>query len=292
MKTQHFGAIHGLSASPDGLQLLTATDRGFIYRVRSSDISQMLLCENHTGAVVNVWFMKDVSDRFITCSEDGTIRLWDSNNYCVTARCVAPSIAQGSHVGGVQPLCAVFTDEVIISGWSDGRIRAFRVDNSQLLWQIDNAHKGGVTAICLAGSCKFICSGGMEGDIRVWEIRSRELISHLKEHSSRVTKIQLFPYDTHLLSCARDKSILTWDLKAEKRVSAQQQRMGGLNCFAISPRDNNKFLTVGQERRITYWDLRKVNPEIVLDSSPYKGESEELHAVAISNSNKYFAVGG
>ena len=61
----------------------------------------------------------------------------------------------------------------------------------------------------------------MEGDIRVWEIRSRELISHLKEHKSRVTNIKLFPDDTHLLSCARDKSILCWDLKAEKRVSAQ-----------------------------------------------------------------------
>jgi WD40 repeat protein len=221
MRTQLFGSVHGLSASPDGLQLLTATDRGFIYRIRVNDFSQMLLVENHTAAVVSVWFIKGVSDKFITCSEDGTIRLWDSNNYSVTARCVAPSVAQGSHVGGVQPLCAIFTDEVILSGWSDGRIRAYRVDNSELLWQIDNAHKGGVTAICLSSSCKFICSGGMEGDIRVWEIRSRELISHLKEHSSRVTKIQLFPDDTHLLSCARDKSILCWDLKAEKRVSAQ-----------------------------------------------------------------------
>lgn len=30
----------------------------------------------------------------------------------------------------------------------------------------------------------------------------------------------------------------------------------------------------------------------MLDSSPYKGESEELHTIAISNNNKYFAVGG
>jgi len=203
----------------------------------------MLLCENHTAAVVSIWFMKDLSDKFITCSEDGSIRLWDSNNYSVIARCVAP-ISSNTSIG-ITPLCACFTDEVIISGWSDGKIRAFRVDNCQMLWQIDHAHKGGVTAICLASSCKFICSGGMEGDIRVFEIRSRELISHLKEHSQRVTKIQLFPDDTHLLSCARDKSILCWDLKAEKRVSAQSQRMGGLNCFAISPLDNNKFLSVG-----------------------------------------------
>jgi len=39
MKTTLFGSVHGLSASPDGLQLLTATDKGFIYRVRVSDFS-------------------------------------------------------------------------------------------------------------------------------------------------------------------------------------------------------------------------------------------------------------
>ena len=35
-----------------------------------------------------------------------------------------------------------------------------RVDNNQLLWQIDNAHKNGVTAIALSHNNKFIVSGG------------------------------------------------------------------------------------------------------------------------------------
>ena len=68
--------------------------------------------------------------------------------------------------------------------------------------------------------------------------------------------------------------------------------MGGLNCFALAPLDNNKFLSVGQERKITYWDLRKANAETILEGSPYRGETDELNSVAISNSNKYFAVGG
>ncbi len=38
--------------------------------------------------------------------------------------------------------------------------------------------------------------------------------------------------------------------------------------------------------------MRKANAETILESSPYKGESDELNSVAISNSNKYFVVGG
>lgn len=132
-KIQIFGAIHGLSVSPDGLQSLVATEKGYIYRVRNADFSQMLLCENHTAPVLSCWFNGSASDRFITTSEDGTIRLWDSNNYTVTARCIASSssIAQGASCFAN---CAIFTDEIILSGWSDGRIRAYRVDNCQQLW--------------------------------------------------------------------------------------------------------------------------------------------------------------
>ena len=38
-KTQFYGAIHGLSASPDGLQSLVASDQGYIYRLRNQDMS-------------------------------------------------------------------------------------------------------------------------------------------------------------------------------------------------------------------------------------------------------------
>ena len=68
--------------------------------------------------------------------------------------------------------------------------------------------------------------------------------------------------------------------------------MGGLNAFSIAPQDKNKVSTVSQEKKITYWDLRKANPEAVLESSPYRGETDELNSIAVSHSNKYFAVGG
>ena len=88
----------------------------------------MLLCENHTDPVLDVYYMPGVSDKFSTCSEDGTIRLWDANDYSVSARCAVIATS------GVYPNCAIFTDEVIISGWSDFRIRSFKIEDSSPLW--------------------------------------------------------------------------------------------------------------------------------------------------------------
>lgn len=73
LKTQLLGSINGLCSSLDGIQILTATDKGFIYRMRTSDFSKMLLCENHTEPVLDVTYMAGISDKFSTCSEDGTI---------------------------------------------------------------------------------------------------------------------------------------------------------------------------------------------------------------------------
>ena len=278
------GAISGLSPSLDGIQLLVATDRGFIYRVRTSDFSNMIFAENHVDAVVDVNYQTGVSDKFATCSEDTTIRLWDANDYSVFARC---TVLAGGH-----PTCSTFTDVVVISGWSDGRVRTFRLDNSQLLWQIDNAHKNGVSALHLSYNQKFLATGGAEGECRVWEIRSRELISHLKEHSSRVTKVEVFQDDVHMLSCARDRAILCWDLKNEKRISNHTQRMGGINSFSMMAADQNKVISVGQERKITFWDLTKANALYVGESSPYVGENDELFSVSISPDGRFFATGG
>ena len=85
MKTSLAGSISGLTVSNDGVQLLVSTDRGFIYRVRVSDFSSMLLGENHISSVLDCSYMDGVSDKFSTSSEDGTIRLWDANDYSVYA---------------------------------------------------------------------------------------------------------------------------------------------------------------------------------------------------------------
>ena len=74
-------------------------------------------------------------------------------------------------------------------------------------------------------------------------MRSREMVSHLKEHTHRVTKLKLCRNEMQLLSCSKDRALLTWDLKSEKRTSAHINRMGGINSFDFAEEKNLSITT-------------------------------------------------
>ena len=118
------GAITSLKSSADTLQSIAGTDKGFIYRVRNSDLSNMLQCENHTEGIQFINYPPKASDSFASCSDDGTIRLWDVSEYVVTNRISA--------AGGGVPQCLTYNDEVVLSGWKDGKIRMFTADAGKI----------------------------------------------------------------------------------------------------------------------------------------------------------------
>ena len=146
----------------------------------------------------------------------------------------------------------------------------------------------------VAKNNRFVCTGGENGEIRVWEIKSLEMVTNLKEHKSKVTKIQLMENDTQLLTSAKDRSILIWDLTKSQRISSYQTPMGGVNNYSLNPIDDNMLITVGQDRKITQWDLRQPKPIKSISSDPYNrsDKADELFACSISNDGKLLATGG
>lgn len=118
-----FGSIYSLSPSPDGIQLLASTDKGFIYRVRTADLSYILLNENHTDGIISYFNPAELQGSFGTASLDRTIRLWDLEDYSSYYRLFLNL--------DLIPTCLEFTDDVLFSGWSDGKLRTFEIKNSK-----------------------------------------------------------------------------------------------------------------------------------------------------------------
>ena len=278
------GAVVAMSLAPDASEFIVGLRTGAIYRVRADLEKALLVAENHARAVVSVAYAPGTSDAFATASLDKTIRVWDANDYSCSRTVLVRDAGD--------PTCLVFTFDFLISGWTDGKIRAYDAsdDDQQPLWLVDDAHRNGVTALLLAPNSRFLVSGGDDGDVRVWDIATRRLVSHLKEHRSRVTGLALYDDGHHALSCSRDRSFLCWDLKMEKRLTSHAQRMGGINAIALS-KDQTSVFSVGQEKRLTRWDLRD---PLFLEQSDLDpvGMTDEANAVAVSNGGHFVATGG
>jgi cilia- and flagella-associated protein 52 len=114
------GIVDGLSMSPDSMEILVTTRHGSVYRANVASRDHIIISEAHTAGITAVAYEMGSNDHFATASLDGTIKLWDNQDYVVSATCHP----RRDQERGVIPLCVAYSD-IIISGWSDGKVCAY-----------------------------------------------------------------------------------------------------------------------------------------------------------------------
>jgi WD40 repeat protein len=271
------GPVASLSLSGDCAEVMAVSNVGSSFQIRTKDLSVKLHNQVATGALYDVAYPSNNSELFLTCCGDGLVTMWDANDYSARLRCPVRTRAH--------PISVAASEDFIVAGCSDGRLMSWDAQEGQNLWHIDNAHKGGVTTVKISHNVRFVMSGGAEGEIRVWELKTKDMVSHLKEHGARVNEVQMFPNDQYAISCSRDRCLLTWDLRQEKRLTAHREKHGGINCMAVAT-NQTTVVTAGQEKTLTYWDLRMADPVRSIDLD------EEVLSITMSPDDRFVATCG
>lgn len=185
--TQVLGGISSLSFTSDFTHFFCGTEQCNIYWVDSANLQPELRNTCHYSKINDIVFPYGYSDVFATCSMND-IRIWNAKNRHEILRIQVPN---------VECYCVSFMRDgkSIVSGWSDGKIRAFFPQSGRLMYVINDAHVHGVTSITATSDCSRIVSGGMEGEVRVWHIgrQSQRMVASMKEHRNRVWSIMVFP---------------------------------------------------------------------------------------------------
>jgi WD40 repeat protein len=183
----HTGAaVRGLAVSRDGREVMAATEDGRIVRHncgRFNDEPYRLICASHGGPVTGVAFSPSTDEEFATCSDDGTVKVWNMNDFTVKTE---------MYVRGGVPTSVAFSFDAVISGWRDGKVRCHHANTGEVLWEIANAHTDGVTSLCLSNNKRFLVTGG-EVSCAWWET--------------------CFPERTYLTICLRNRAICVFSCR-------------------------------------------------------------------------------
>lgn len=288
------GGVTSLSEGKHG-DFYAGTNNSNMYHFELTDtgLKVELKATCHYGSINDVVFPKSQTRReeenshlFLTCSKTD-IRIWNARKSQEILRIQVPNL--DCH-------CVDLTQDgsVIVSGWDDGKVRAFYPESGKLKFVIQDAHNESVTAIAVCapsyGSSKEwkLITGGKDGRVRVWKITpSRQTMeASLKEHRGPVNSIQVVKDCSACVSASSDGSCIVWNLETFVRTQA----MFASTVFRriLYHPDESQMLTCGSDKRITYFDSFDGEAIRVLEEA----SELEMLAMDIEQSGTLFATGG
>jgi len=158
------------------------------------------------------------------------------------------------------------------------------------MWERANAHRGYTRTV--AESANYIVSGGDDKCVRVWQRQGQDLLIQFAEHQKAVTAVCIDIGQDHLIhSAGADRSLLTYDLKRERRTVIHQLSGSTDGWFtSLAQRTDNELelVTTGSDGRILFWDCDEPAPvQNILDPNRMR-----LNCISMSPSGRYVAVCG
>lgn len=282
-RTVLMGGIVSICKHPTKSSFIIGTDQCNRYEVSEGLEECELRASCHFGSVHDISFPNGCADLIIT-SSSGDIRVWNIKMKQELLRIQVPNL---------DCLCCIVTPtgDAIVSGWNDGKIRAFYPETGRMKFVITDAHSEKVTALAIADSDSKspwrIVSGGSEGRVRIWNVTSshQSLVASLKEHRGPVNCLKITKDSRECISASSDGSCIVWDLERYVRLRAMFEP----NVFTsvLYHPDESQVLTCGTNGNITYWDTSDGQAIRVINSG-----SVFLQSLDVNPSGEYFVCGG
>ncbi|MDH3591032.1 MAG: protein kinase [Planctomycetota bacterium] len=208
--------------------------------IRRKDGSQTRLDAELTVAAVSP------DGRYLAFGAPGfTVRLWDLRNDRAAA-------TMSGHFGAVH--CITFTPDGthVVSGAGDGTIRTWDVESARNV-AVQHGHRTvSVVAVGAQPAGAHLVSAAADGDIKFWHSGPREASPTLRGH--RAVAIAFGVAGEVLASCARDGTLVIWDLAARAERRKLTATGDELYAVALHP-DGTRVAAAGEQGVLRLWDL-------------------------------------
>jgi len=242
----------------------------------------------HTDWVTGVAHLPD-GRRIITCSHDGSLRLWniksgvqigndwrdDGKEWSIALSPNGKSVASGSrdgkvrlwnietkkvvakwtgHTDCVRSLCWSVDGERVLSGSDDGTIRVWDVESGDTVLGPINTGHWVVHAVIYSPDTTKIATGGWHEDaLKIWDAKTGNLLSTIK-HDSEVCDSLAWTSDQKKLITGSYRSIMIFNTTTWQQIAILEGHIG--TVFSLSLFQNDRLLVSGSfDETVRLWNL-------------------------------------
>lgn len=227
---------------------------------------------------VNTAFFNHDGTRIVSASDDGTIRVWNTENGLELFKLDASA-------GFVT--CASFSpnSEQIVAGYKDCNVRIWDVKTRSVI-KVLKGHTGNILSCSYSHNGKYIVSSaGGDNAIRLWDAYSGKILRIITGYTDVHNSLSFSPDDKYIVSAGgMDNHIRIWDLATGKEV----KKMPSNSIYAVSFSNDGRYIVASSSgnNNSQIWDIQTGHKVLSL-----QGHYDYVNHSSFCPQDKYLASG-
>ncbi|KIK77809.1 hypothetical protein PAXRUDRAFT_165674 [Paxillus rubicundulus Ve08.2h10] len=224
-------------------------------------------------------------NRFVTCSFDRTVRVWDVENGKQEGMSM-------EHEDEVYGLAVTRDGKQMISGGRDERMKVWDVETHELIkeWGIQT---GGIWCVALSPDDRLVASGGGKGKIMIGEMKRAGENKHSIETGLSVNSICFSPTGDKLAFTANkhggrgrggNYTVQVYHVESGKLILGPINHKAWVNCVIWSL-DASQLFSASSDRTIKCWNSKTAKPI----GQPWTGHSDIVNFLSLSPDGRRLA---
>ena len=222
---------------------------------KRSKIPIIEILEGHTKGVLSVAFHSS-APLLATGSEDGTVKLWDTNSQ----ECVATLVG---HHGQVKSVAFHPTADILMSGSMDNDVKLWDT-NTYMCLSTTNVHRYWVSCVAFHPSKPFIVTSGFMDFPKLWQLSSDYTRLTLMNDNWRnngeshpsVNCVAFHPSEPFIVTAGSNSKATLWLLFPDNKVSW----LGDMNCSrgevnSVAFHPTLPILVTGDTKSVKLWQI-------------------------------------
>jgi WD40 repeat protein/serine/threonine protein kinase len=233
----HFAEVRSAAFAPGSNQFVTVGWDRMIHVHDARTRRVVRSWQGHDEGVYRAQYLPD--GRLVTCSYDGTIRLWDPTTGNMLQRL-------GAHAGPVTALSVAPDGKHLLTGGRDEIVRYWDLDDlDQPRKLTTDEGKNWAWDAAISPDGKSAASVGFDGKVRLWDLAEGKQTASWVAHEGAVLAVAYLSDGKELITGGRDGLVKVWDTTTHQVLRAFEDFRGAwIENIAVSPDGQHVLVAV------------------------------------------------